>query len=214
MMQVPFQRRQQAMEQQRIGLEGRQIDNQYQIKQAILQLQAQRANDLAGYHEGLIDAKNQGLQNSSLLNDERAQHWSDRLAFQQQQANIMDQLKQATAWQNDYKAVPGGMLQHMPGGNPVQSSSAGSFGMPQEGGVTQPWTQFTPTPHTAAPLNASAQLRNQLEMIKLRGMIGGTNEYPNLMQQLNQLQNGGLQPSVQQAVPRVKTYNPATGGLD
>ncbi len=206
MIQIPFQKRQQGMEQERIGLEGRQIDNQLAIKKMLMELNQQRYNDLAQYHEGLIDAKNQGLMNTQQLNDERNRHWSDQLAFQQAVA----QNKQ-DSWKNDVMPVNGGIVQHYPGMQ-VAPQPQGAFGPMAQGGMTPDSNVFQPYPKQFAPVNPNADMRNQLEMLKLKALIGGTNMYPQVLNQLQQLQGQGngnsLQPGIQQTnrVPTLAEY--------
>ena len=176
--QIPMQKRQQEMEQQRIGLEGRQINNQLAMREMMLQLQGQRYTDLNNYRQGMLDSRND-------YNDGRLDVANRGLDLKEHPpAKPLTGL----AAQGIYP-VQGGYFQTQPGGKTASPLADGAQGaMPPDGFVTPPTSTYNAYPRQFAPVNPNSQEANQINLMKLQAGVGGTNTYPQILQMIQQMQ--------------------------
>lgn len=155
MLQAPQQRRQNAFEQERIGLQGRSLDNQLAMRQMMAQLQQQ-------YHTGYLNLQ----QNKA---DNQVNHWNDQndLGFQRlaeyarknnislEEAQMRDEtLRGAIRYNN--MPVPGGTLSQQP--QPQSQSQQGLDQQPPQNPAPIP--TFTPEPVRIAPTMTANQYNN------------------------------------------------------
>ena len=201
MYQVPMQR---AQMMQQIA----QMRQQQQYHQALMQLAAQKQQDMAGYRGGMLDWRNGQL-------DERTQR--DQTLDQQGQQRLQQGDQRLQMQEN----APRQNFLPIGGGNVIARDGMMPPGMQQPQGQGQTnglpsGFQMLSAPHPSANVNPNAALANQIKLLQLQAGVGGTNAFPDILQAIGQLRQGGQsQPRPMNAMPTnqppVFNWDPTNG---